>query len=90
MVEERLAKAYLTLGHYLRNEINRLEDEYGALLLLIQSEHGDKVLDMLKEQIKEKSIEIGVYKRINAIINADQQTLLDIFDNKEKIKMDEV
>lgn len=88
MVEERLVKAYLTLGHYLRSEINRLEDEYETVIILLQSEIGDKINDLLKEQLKEKSIELGVIKRINAYINADQQTLLNIFDNKEKIKMD--
>ncbi len=90
MIEERLAKAYLTLGNYLSSEINRLEDEHETLMIFLQSETGNKIIDLLKDQLKEKSLELGVLKRINAFIDADQKTLLDLFDNKDKIKFDEV
>lgn len=86
MVEERLVKAYLTLGHYLRSEIDRLEDEYETLIVLLQSETGNKLIDLIKEQLKEKSLEIGVIKRIKGMIDAEQQLLLDLSNAEEKIK----
>lgn len=89
MVEERVARAYLTLGHFLRNEIDRLEEEYENLIILIQSETTDKILDILKIQLTEKNIELGTIKRINSLIDAEQKTILQLFDTKEKMEKDE-
>lgn len=66
---------FFRIENYLIKEISRLQIDYDRLLISLNSDSNEKAREIIKDQLKEKYVELDVMRRIDSFIQAEKDTL---------------